>query len=166
MSYPYFYLGPTCQLEPFFTMKSKKQLAWACLIDAIGASACPMAVFSGFYESPVPPPLGDEGSIVPLHCNGHRYGHQSGYIFNYIVVCLLLPWRPLRRYGFSSCPMPMAASSGFRCSPGHAALGDAPCITSMPLHGHRNDQQQRCIRSLPPPFSLGVIVAKDRVMVH
>jgi hypothetical protein len=79
---------------------------------------------------------------------------------------LLLPWRPLRQYGFSSCPMPMAASSGFRCSPGHAALGDAPCITSMPLHGHRNDQQQRCICSLPPPFSLGVIVAKDCVMVH
>jgi len=32
-------------------MKLKKQPALACPIDAIGASARPMAVFSGFYES-------------------------------------------------------------------------------------------------------------------
>jgi hypothetical protein len=38
------------QLKTFFTMKSEKQPALACPIDAIGASACPMAVFSGFYE--------------------------------------------------------------------------------------------------------------------
>ena len=30
-----------------------------CLIDAIGASARPMAVFSGFYESHEPPPSRD-----------------------------------------------------------------------------------------------------------
>ena len=36
--------------------------------------------------------------------------------------CLLSPWRPPGRYGVSSCPM--AASSGFWWSPGHAALGD------------------------------------------
>jgi hypothetical protein len=32
----------------------------------------------------------------------------------------------------------MAASSGFRCSPGHAASGDVACIASTPPHGHRN----------------------------
>jgi len=56
MSHPYCYKGPTCHLEPFFTTKSKKQLALACLIDAIGASARLMAVFSGLYESPDGPP--------------------------------------------------------------------------------------------------------------
>ncbi len=49
----------------------------------------------------------------------------------------------------------MVASSGFRCSPGHAASGDATCIASMPPHGHGNGQQL-----------LGVIIAKVHVMVH
>ena len=35
-----------------------------------------------------------------------------------------------------------------------------------PPHGHRKWPQRRCIRLLPPPFLLGVIVAKDHVMVH
>jgi hypothetical protein len=30
----------------------KKRPALACLIDGIGASARPMAMFNGFYESP------------------------------------------------------------------------------------------------------------------
>jgi hypothetical protein len=30
---------------------NKKQLSLACPIDVIGASACPMAAFSGFFES-------------------------------------------------------------------------------------------------------------------
>jgi hypothetical protein len=54
----------------------------------------------------------------------------------YIVVCLLSPWRPPGRYGASS--RPMAASSGFRGSPGHAALGDAALIASTPPHRHLN----------------------------
>jgi hypothetical protein len=57
----------------------------------------------------------------------------------------------------------MAASSGFRSSPGHAALGDAACIASTPPHGHQNGLRRRCIRSSPPPFLLGVIIAKDHV---
>ena len=61
---------------------------------------------------------------------------------------------------------PMAASTGFQCSPGHAAFREAACIASTPPHGHRNGQQQRCIRLLLLPFLLGVIVAKDHVMVH
>jgi len=68
-------------------MKSKKQPALACLIDAIGASARPMAVFSGFYESPSPPPLGDVCCIVPPHRDDHRNGHQSGYIMHRRFVC-------------------------------------------------------------------------------
>ena len=61
---------------------------------------------------------------------------------------------------------PMTASSGLRCSPGHAASGDAACSASTPHHGHRNGPQRRGICSPPLPISLGVIIAKDHVMVH
>ena len=60
----------------------------------------------------------------------------------------------------------MTASSGLRCSPGHAASGDAACSASTPHHGHRNGLQRRGIGSPLPPISLGIIVAKDHVMVH
>ena len=80
MSHPYCFYLPTCQLEPFFTMKLKKQPTLVCLIDAIGASARPMALFSGFYESPGPPPLGNAHSIVPPHRN-------NGYIIHRCFVC-------------------------------------------------------------------------------
>jgi len=68
-------------------MKSKKQLALACPIDAIGVSAHPMDVFSGFYESPGPPSSGDAHGIVPPHRNDHPNGHQSGYIIRGCFVC-------------------------------------------------------------------------------
>jgi hypothetical protein len=62
---------------------------------------------------------------------------------------LLLPWRPLGRYGMSSCPM--AASSGFRSSPGHAASGNAICIAPAHPCGHQNGRRMRCIHlSLSP----------------
>jgi hypothetical protein len=80
------------------------------------------------------------------------------------LYCLLLPWRPPGRYGVSSTPM--ATSSGFRSSPGHAALGDATCIASTPPHGHQNGLQRRCICSSPLPFFLRGFMAKDHVMVH
>ena len=54
-----------------FHDEMKKQLAWACPIDAIGVSACPMAVFSGFFESHEPPPSGDSHGILPAHRDGH-----------------------------------------------------------------------------------------------
>ena len=41
---------------------------------------CPMAVFSGFYESPGLPLLGDVRGIVLPHCDDRqngRNGHQS-----------------------------------------------------------------------------------------
>jgi hypothetical protein len=45
-------------------------------------------------------------------------------------------------------------------------LGDAAWIASTPPHGHQNGLRRRCIRSSPPPFLHGVIIAKDHVMVH
>jgi len=45
-----------------------------------------MAVLSGSYESPGPPPSGDARGIVPPHRNHHHNGHQSGYILHYHCV--------------------------------------------------------------------------------
>ncbi len=56
-------------------------------IDAIGASARPMAAFSGFYESHKPPPSGDVRGIVPAHRDGHRNSQQSGFILHRHTVC-------------------------------------------------------------------------------
>jgi hypothetical protein len=55
----------------------------------------------------------------------------------------LSPWRLPGQYGASSCPM--AASSGFLGSPGHAALGDTSSIASTHPHGHQNGTRRRCI---------------------
>jgi hypothetical protein len=51
---------------------------------------------------------------------------SKGSHFLLLLFCLLLPLRPLGGYAASS--RPMAASSGFRSSPGHAALEDAICV--------------------------------------
>ncbi len=68
-------------------MKCKNQPALACPIGNIGASACPIAAFSGFMnESHEPPPSGDARGIVPPHCNGHRNGQQRGYILHRCFV--------------------------------------------------------------------------------
>jgi len=76
-------------------MKSKKQPALVCPIDALGASARPMAAFSGFYESRGPSPSVDACGIVPPHHDGHQNGHQSGYILHRCFVC----YRPGGRRG-------------------------------------------------------------------
>ena len=48
-----------------------------------------MAVFSGLYESPGPPPSGDARGIVPPHRNGHRNGHQrGGHVAHRCVGCV------------------------------------------------------------------------------
>ncbi len=47
-----------------------------------------MAAFSGFWESPGPPPLGDVRGILPAHRHGHRNGQQSRYILHHCFVCL------------------------------------------------------------------------------
>jgi len=64
-------------------MKLKKQPALACPIDAIRASARPMVVLSGFYESPGPPPSGDARGIG----DDHRNGHQSWHTIHCCFVC-------------------------------------------------------------------------------
>jgi len=46
--------------------------------------------YCGFYESHKPPPLGDARSIVPLHCNDHQNGQQSGYMLHRRFVCCRL----------------------------------------------------------------------------
>ena len=67
-------------------MKCENQPALACPIGNIGASACPMVAFSGFYESHKPPPSGDAPGIVPPHRDGHLNGQQCGYILHYRCV--------------------------------------------------------------------------------
>ena len=69
-----------------FHNEMSKTTSFGCPIDAIWASACPMVVFSGFYESHKPPPLGDACGIVPPHRDGHRNGQQSGYMLHYCWV--------------------------------------------------------------------------------
>ncbi len=66
---------------------------------------------------------------------------MASFVCVFVDCCL--SWQPLGRYGASSCPM--AVSSGFRSSPGHAALGDAICIALVHHHGHQNGQWMRCI---------------------
>jgi hypothetical protein len=83
-----------------------------------------------------------------------------------LLFCLLLTWRPLEQYGASSHPM--AASSGFLYSSGHAAfaLGDAACIASMCQYGHQIGMQQRYICLLPSPFLFAINIDKDYVIVN
>ncbi len=57
-----------------------------CPIDAIGASACLIAAFCGFYERHEPPPAGDVRSIVPLHHQSHQNGQQRGHILHCCFV--------------------------------------------------------------------------------
>jgi hypothetical protein len=76
-------------------------------------------------------------------------GQQSWSMF-LSLFCLLLPWQPLEQYGVSSCPM--AASSGFQGSPGHAPSGDAVFIPPKHRRGHQNGKQRKCACSSSPPF--------------
>jgi hypothetical protein len=76
-----------------------------------------------------------------------------------------LPWWLLVQYRASSCPMPV--SSGFRSSPGHAALGNTLCIAPADHHGHQNGQRRwNMFIQLLILSSTTITVAKDHVMVH
>jgi hypothetical protein len=75
-----------------------------------------------------------------------------------VFVDCLSPWRPLGQYVASS--QPMAASSGFRSSPGHDALGNAVSIAPAHHHGHQNGQRTRCICSSLLILSSTITVAK------
>jgi hypothetical protein len=59
--------------------------------------------------------------------------------------------------GARSCPM--AASSGFRSSLGHNALGNAVCIALAHRRGHQTGWRMRYIHSSLPTFSL-IFLAK------
>ena len=151
-------------------MKSNKNnRCWLVRLGNIRASSRPMAVFSSFYESSGPPPSVDARGCCTRYSTAalrwpSKWLSKWVHITLLLLFCLLLPWRLPKWYRASS--RPMVASSGFQCGPGHAALGNAACTASTPPHGHRNGQRQRCILLLLPPFSLGVIIAKDHVMVH
>ena len=90
-----------------------------------------MALFSGLYESPGPPPSGDARSIVPPHRNDHRNGHQSGYIIVLFAQLIFI--------GASACPM--AVFSGLYESPGPPPSGDARSIVPPHHDNHRNGHQ-------------------------
>jgi hypothetical protein len=76
-------------------LKDSDFVALQCPFYNIGASACPMAAFSDFYESHGPTPLGDACGIVPAHRHGHQNGQQSGHILH----CLFVFYRPGGRRG-------------------------------------------------------------------
>ncbi len=152
MSYLHCYQGPWRHLEPLFSgstiKKLRKNRCFFVSLPSIGWNTCPMVVFSGILQSPKPPPLGDVHGTVPVHRNGHQFGHLFRCICWLLFVCLL-PWQPLGWYEASSRPMP--ASSGFRSSPGHTTLGDAVCIAPAHRRGHQNGRWARCIHSSSLP---------------
>ena len=123
-------------------------------IDTIEASACLMGVSS--WTSSI-------GQCTWYHTAKLRWqncnGQQSWFISSLsLLFCLLLPWLQPGQHEASS--RPMAASSGFRCSPGHAILGDVVCIAPLHRHGHCNGQQRRYIFLLSPPLLFDQIMAK------
>ena len=67
-------------------MKCKNQLALACPIGNIRASARPMPAFSGFYESHKPPLSGGVRRIVPPYRDGHQNGQQRWCILHHRFV--------------------------------------------------------------------------------
>ncbi len=85
---------------------------------------------------------------------------MATFLGAFVDCCLFawLPWRPLGQYVASSCPM--AASSGFQSSLGHAALGNNICIAPVHCRGHQNGRQTRCICSSLLILSSAITVAK------
>ena len=104
-------------------MKSKKQPALVCPIDAIGVSACPMVAFSGFCENHKPPPSGNVRGIVLPHRHGHQNGQQSGYMLHRRFVCC----RPGGRRGnteqvVAQWQRPVTSGKPWSCCIGRCAL--------------------------------------------
>jgi hypothetical protein len=81
----------------------------------------------------------------------------------FVKFCLLLPFWPLGQYGVNSPPM--AVSSGFRSSPGHAALGDAVRIAPADCHGHQKGQRLRNMLMPLLILSSTIAIAKYHVLV-
>jgi hypothetical protein len=114
-------------------------MALVCPVATIGPNIHPMAAASGIQHSSGSPLLGDACSIVPAHRHGHQNVKKRWCIFS-LLFCLLSPWRPPGQYG--EIGRPMAASSGFRYSPGHVALGDAHRIALAHSQGLQNTPRQ------------------------
>ena len=72
----FFWFGPSASTRVRIWTHRSQANSWHCDVPFynIGASARPMAVFSGFYESHGPTPSGDARGIVPAHRHGHRNG--------------------------------------------------------------------------------------------
>jgi hypothetical protein len=121
-----------------------------------------MVAFSDFYDSHEPSPLGDARGIVPPHCDGHRNGQESGNILHLRFVCC----RPGGRRGDTERVVARWRHLVAFMKAVVMLHGAMPRIASMPLHRHRNGLRRRCIRSSSPAFLLGIIIAKDHVMVH
>ena len=97
--------------------------------------------------------------VVQYRCTAPRpLKRPAKWVHFTLLFCLLLPWQLREQYGAISHPM--TVSSGFQCSPGHAALGNATCIALTPPHGHQNGLQRRCIHLLLPPLLSDQIIAK------
>jgi len=119
-------------------MKSKKKPDLNVRKHSIGANTCLMAVFSGLYESPGPPPSGDVRGMVPPHCDDHQNGHQSGYI---IVLFAVLQNLNAQLIFIGASARPMAVFSDLYESPGPPPLGDARSIVPPHRDNHRNGHQ-------------------------
>jgi hypothetical protein len=154
MSYPHCYKGPTCQLEPFFvdlTMKYTPKIGGKHVrLDNIGASACPMAAFSGFKESHEPPPSGNVCGIVPAHHHSHQNGQQRGGYFA-SSFCLLSPERVVARWRHL-----VAFIKALDFQPSVNVHGIAP----LHRHGYRKGQRRRYICLLSPHLSFDQNIAK------
>ena len=133
MPHSYFYKELTCQLEPYFKMRCKNQPALVCPVGNIGASAYPMAAFSGFYESHKPPPSGDARGIVPAHRDGHRNSQQSGFILHRRTICC----RPGDRRGNTK-----RVVTRWRCLVASIKALDLlhRAMRAVSHHGYRNSQ--------------------------
>jgi hypothetical protein len=80
-------------------------------------------------------PVAPKKAVNLLHRAMHAVSHRVGAFVQRCFV-FLLPWQPLGEFRASSGAM--VASSGFWCSPGHAALGNTSGIAPMRPHGHQN----------------------------
>ena len=153
--------GHNVNWSPFSQWNVRNNRRCNVQLGNIGASACPMVAFSGFYESHEPPSTGDVHDIVPLHRDGHWNGHKSVYILHLCFVCChSSSHRGNTEQVVARWQHPVASGVAM-----DAALGNAACTALTPLHGQRNGLRWRCIRSSSPAFLLGIIVAKDHVMV-
>ncbi len=114
-------------------------------------------------------PVASSEALDPLHWAMHAVTYRRiamaskmASFVGVFVDCCLYACCPGSRWGNMEQVVarwqPMAASSGFWSSRGHAASGNAVCIAPAHCRGHQNGRRMRCICSLPPPFLFAVIV--------